>query len=269
MLEDSQRETLTDKKFTDEESGESYVNKLFTRLVAKDVVFRNVDFKYCIFDAAYLRNCKFESCDFTGCRFLNSNLLGSAFSGCSFDYATFEKTQVDTDILLTSCPRTENLKLKFARSLRTNYQQLGDAKAANKAISIELKATEDHLYKAWASKEPYYRKKYKGLARITLFTEWVEFKFLDFIWGNGESAYKLFRAVFLVLCMITLYDVFKFGDANLVSNYLLSFVKSPQILFGVNDSENYPGSFLALVFATRLIMFGFFMSIIIKRFNRR
>ncbi|MGF1718343.1 pentapeptide repeat-containing protein [Photobacterium chitinilyticum] len=269
MLDDSQRETLTDKMFKGEEADSGYSNKFFIRLVGLRIVFRNVDFKYCIFDAAYLRNCTFESCDFTGCRFINSNLVGSAFNGCKFDYATFEKTQIDTDILQSGCPGSENLKLKFARSLRTNYQQLGDAKAANKAISIELNATEDHLYKAWISKESYYRNKYKGVVRATLFAEWLEFKLLDFIWGNGESAYKLFRAVFLVLLLITVYDVFNFGDPNAVSNYWSSFIKSPQILFGVNGSSEYPGSFLAVVFATRLVMFGFFMSIIIKRFNKR
>jgi hypothetical protein len=199
MLEDSARVIRTDKKFLGEERGGSYNNSLFIRLVGKDVIFTNVNFMYCIFDGAYLRNCNFQSCDFTGCRFINSNLVGSSFSGCKFNYATFEKTLVDTDIMINSCPSEENLKLKFARSLRINYQQLGDAKAANKAISIELKATESHLYKAWSSKESYYRRKYKGFNRLTTFGEWLEFKTLDFIWGNGESTYKLIRAVLLVL----------------------------------------------------------------------
>lgn len=269
MLETSQRTTHTDKMFKEKEVNTGYPNTLFVRLVGLRIVFTNVDFKYCIFDAAYLRKCTFESCDFTGCRFINSNLVGSSFNGCKFDYATFEKTQIDTDILQSGCPSAENLKLKFARSLRMNYQQLGDAKAANKAISIELRATEDHLYKAWNSPESYYRNKYKGFVRASVFVEWLEFKLLDFVWGNGESAYKLFRAVFLVLILITMYDVFNYGNRNLISNYWFSFMKSPQILFGVNGSSEYPSSFLALVFATRLVMFGFFMSIIIKRFNRR
>ncbi|ELF1354384.1 pentapeptide repeat-containing protein [Vibrio cholerae] len=269
MLDDSPRKILTDKMFKQEEVGSIYSNTLFLRLVGLRVVFKNVNFKYCIFDSAYMRYCSFESCDFTGCRFINSNLVGSAFNGCKFDYATFEKTQIDTDILESGCPGSENLKLKFARSLRTNYQQLGDAKAANKAISIELQATEVHLYKAWRSKESYYRKKYKGVGRVSIFMEWLEFKLLDFIWGNGESTCKLFRAALLVLLSISIYDVFNYGDPNVVSNYWSSFIKSPQILFGVNDTRLYSGSFLALVFATRLVMFGFFMSIIIKRFNRR
>ena len=53
----------------------------------------------------------------------------------------------------------------LARSLRVNYQQLGEAKSANKAIHIELQATKTHLYKAWHSQETYYREKYAGWAR--------------------------------------------------------------------------------------------------------
>ena len=52
--------------------------------------------------------------------------------------------------------------MKFARTLRMNYQQLGFAESVNKAIQIELQATEIHLYKAWRSNEAYYRKKYAG-----------------------------------------------------------------------------------------------------------
>lgn len=269
MLEDSGREKLTDKKIVDHLTSERFINKLFERLVAKGVRFKNIDFRYCIFDAAYLRNCNFEDCDFTGCRFINSSLIGSSFNGCKFDYATFEKTQIDNDILEVGCPGPENLKLKFARSLRLNYQQNGDAKSANKAINIELQATKVHLHKAWRSNESYYRRKYKGLKRLAVFGEWLEFKLLDFVWGNGESAWKLFRAVVLVLLVISGGHVWAYGDPNLVSSYLEALILSPQVLLGVTKPASYPPLYLTAIFLIRLIMFGFFMSIIIKRFNRR
>jgi hypothetical protein len=41
-------------------------------------------------------------------------------------------------------------------SLRTNYQQVGEAKAANNAINVELEATLKYLYKSWKSKQTYY-----------------------------------------------------------------------------------------------------------------
>lgn len=269
MIKDSGREKLPDKKFDSPVSKEKFINKLFERLVALKVEFKNVDFRYCIFDAAYLRNCSFEDCDFTGCRFLTCNLAGSSFNGCKFDYATFDKTHIDSDILEVGCPGPENLKLKFARSLRLNYQQIGDAKSANKAISIELQATEDHFHKAWISKESYYRKKYKGIDRLKVFGEWIEFKLLDLIWGNGESTWKLCRTVLVVLLIITGVHAIGFGDPNLVKSYIEAMLISPQVFLGIIKPPAYPMLYLTAIFLVRLIMFGFFMSIIIKRFNRR
>lgn len=269
MLKDSGRERLSDKKFDSPVNDESFINKLFERLVSLKVKFKNVDFRYCIFDAAYLRNCSFEECDFTGCRFINSNLAGCSFNGCKFDYASFDKTHIDNDILDVGCPGPENLKLKFARSLRLNYQQIGDAKSANKAISIELQATEDHLHKACKSKESYYRKKYKGLDRVKTYGEWLEFKLLDLIWGNGESSWKLCRTIIVVLLFITGIHTIFFGNPSLVNSYVDALLNSPQVFLGILKPSEYPKFYLTVIFLIRLIMFGFFMSIIIKRFNRR
>lgn len=269
MIQDSGREKLSDKRFDSEVVRDKFVNKLFERLVALNIEFKNVNFSYCIFDAAYIRKCSFQDCDFTGCRFLNCNLIGSSFSGCKFDYATFDKTYIDNDILESGCPGPDNLRLKFARSLRLNYQQLGDSKSANKAIAIELQATGEHLHKAWKSKESYYRKKYKRFDRFKMFGEWVEFKELDLIWGNGESALKLCRAVIVILCIIALHHVLDYGDPKLLSSYFDALVMSPQIFLGILHPPQYSASFLTIVILVRLIMFGFFMSIIIKRFNRR
>src|SRR2546423_6076656 len=127
MLSESNRLHEIDKKFDTDVSDESFSNRLFLRLVAKNRRFQNIDFKYSIFDSCYLRNCYFDTCDFTGCRFDRSNLHGSSFSGCKFDYVNFERTLADNDILDVGCPGPENLKMRFARTLRMNYQQLGDA----------------------------------------------------------------------------------------------------------------------------------------------
>ena len=129
------------------------MNQLFVRLVAKKKRFTKVDFTYSIFDGCNMRDCVFDSCNFTGCRFVSTNLYGSTFSGCMFDYATFERTTIDSHVLDSECPPFENLKIRFARTLRVNYQQLGDAGAVNKAICVELRAAELHLRKAWQSNE--------------------------------------------------------------------------------------------------------------------
>lgn len=237
--------------------------------MAKKRRFTNVDFRYSFFDASYLRDCHFDSCDFTGCRFVGTSFHGSSFSGCKFDYTYFEKTVVDNDILDTGCPGHENLKMRFARGLRMNYQQLGDAASANKAMGVELLASEIHLYKAWRSNESYYRKKYVGWKRIKAFIEWFEFKVLDLIWGNGESALKLVRAALFVLVLMSLYDVLIFRDSQVLGNYVQAFFDSPQILLGTLSPAHYSSASITVILFVRLVLFGFFMSILIKRFNRR
>ena len=149
------------------------------------------------------------------------------------------------------------------------FQQLGDAQAANKAIEIELQATEIHLQKAWQSNESYYRKKYQGWKRFGAWLEWLDFKILDWVWGNGESALKLLRSVALVLVAISAVDVLWFLGPGQLGSYLQAPLRAPQIFLGTLVPPTYPGFYLTFILAVRLIAFGFFMSIVIKRFNRR
>lgn len=269
MLSDSEREPFVDKKFDDNVSDKKFVNKLFIRLVALNKQFTRVNFSYCIFDTCYLRKCKFESCDFTGCRFVGTNLHEARFSNCEFRYATFEKTLIDNYILNQECPEEENLKMRFARSLRMNYQSLGDAESANKAMKVELRATEEHLYKSWNDNTAYYRNKYNGWDRVKVFIQWIHFKILDFIWGNGESPWKLLRVVLIVFALMALIDITVVNKSQSFSGFMRALLNSPQIFLGTLTPSNYPSLYLTLIVLIRLIAFGFFMSIIIKRLNRR
>lgn len=258
-----------DEKFQSDMDGGKYSNYLFTRLVAKDRTFKKVNFRYSFFEHSYLRDCYFDSCDFVGCRFTNTNLAGSKFSGCKFDYASFEKTLVEPAILETECPGFENLKLRFARTLRTNFQQLGDANAANKAMNVELNATATHLKKAAWSNEAYYRKHYVGWTRIKTIFDWMVFNALDFTWGNGENVWRLFRFVVLVLAFMAVGDTIYCGDPGKISSYWTSLTKSFAVFFGAWVPPEYPRFYLAVIICMRLVLVGFFLSIIIKRFNRR
>ncbi|MEH2513424.1 hypothetical protein V1291_004778 [Nitrobacteraceae bacterium AZCC 1564] len=269
-LTESGKIIVTDKKFHTDVDGDKYSNYLFTRLVAKKKRFTNVNFRYSFFEHSYLRDCHFDSCDFTGCRFANTSLIGSKFSGCNFEYASFEKTIVEPAILDTECPGRENLRLRFARTLRTNFQQLGDATAANKAMNIELDATGTHLSKAVWSNEAYYRKHYEGLARLKVIIEWALFNILDFVWGNGEKVLRLFRFLFVVLFAMGIYDAVCFSGApGQLSSYWSGILRAFAVFFGALLPSEYPPFYLAIVICTRLILVGFFLSIIIKRFNRR
>ncbi len=258
-----------DHRFDANEANSSFTHHVFIRLSAKQKTFASVDFKYCIFDGCYLRGCRFIECDFTGCRFLSTNFHGSTFISCQFAYATFEKTMIADDILESQAPDFENQKERFARSLRINYQQLGESVSANKAIKIELEATKTHLYEAWHSKKDYYRRKYRGLERISSFLKWLWFTSLHVLWGNGESAIRLLFSIIFLFIAMGVYDAFHTGDSGQLKSYWNGFCIAPEVFLGIRTFPQYPYWYLTAVGALRLLAFAALTSILIKRFNRR
>lgn len=266
---DTGREILSDQAFAHDLQGVILRNKQFERPVGTKKRFTDCDFSYSQFDSAYLRNCIFDSCKFIGCKFTNSNLRGSRFEGCVFDYAEFSQTQVEPEILDTGCPGQENLQQKFARTLRINFNQIGDAVAANKAIKIELRAGRIHLYKAWRSRESYYRKKYPGLKRVGVFFEWLEFILLDAFWGNGESSIKLLRTLILVLFAIAAGEVYFFKDSHVLASYIEAINNAPQVFLGIVHPSEFSGLVLAGITTVRYVMLACLVSILVKRFSRR
>ncbi len=273
-LEDSKKLICIDKYFFEKNiEGKSFPNIIFTRLVASiGTRFINVDFSYCIFDHAYLRGCKFENCNFTGAKFLNSNFLGACFIKCNFEYALFEKTVIDDDFLYSNLPEKANLRQKVLRSLRVNFQQLGDSEKVNEIILLELQATKEYLWKASFSEDEYYVKKYKGLKKraISIFRLFV-FTFLNLIWGNGEKIKNLLVTFLIILGCIVIYDMRSVDDVKSDSiKYLFNSIQNAPIVFFTNNFPSYYSDFVKmLIVFLRLFMFALFTSILFKRLNRR
>lgn len=268
-MKDSNREKVEDKIFDEDLSNVSFHNKHLIKFGAKEIVFKNVDFSHTYFEHCYFRKCIFDSCNFNGCKFINCNFIGSSFPGSNFDYAFFDKTIIENEILSNNCSSFDNVTQKFARALRVNYQGLGDAESVNKAIKIELTATKNYLYDAWHSNKTHWRKKYKNWRRVKMFFLWLDFKFEEFIWGNGERLWYLMRTGLFVWLAMTISDVLIFKNSNLLSEYWKSFVKMPGVFFGVDSPVEYSKAYLASIVFCRLIGFALFISIIIKRYNRR
>lgn len=274
LQDNVKRKVVLDKYVPKSISNVNYQYTVFTRLNAvsskKNLIrFENVRFDHCVFDGCYIRDCSFDSCSFVGARFVNSNFHGSSFSGCKFDYAIFDKTQVDVDILHGEAPQEENLKMRFARTLRMNFQQLGDAQAVNRAISLELRATEIHLFKSWASNETYYREKYPGIIKIGKFLQWLQFRLLDLIWGNGESIFKLLITTLFLIFVVAVIDAVAYKDPYNLREFFDSAKASPAIFFGILQKIEYPYFYSALIVVGRLTLFSLFTAILIKRFSRR
>lgn len=270
LLNDSHRVEHKDKAVPDNVANSDWSNLQLIRLVAIDRRFKKVNFANSTFDSCYLRDCQFDSCNFTGVKFSSTNLHGAKFTGCDFAYATFERTIIDDAILTDNCPAYENQKMRFARSLRTNYQQIGDAAAVNHAIRVELDATEIHLRKSWKSNDHYYRKKYPGFFnRTKQFASWIKFEFLHYIWGNGESLTAFFRAVAVLIAALVLLDLSLNPSTFSLPNVLPALWRAPQIFLGIDPPLYFSAGWMTIITLVRLIAFGLFMSILIKRFNRR
>lgn len=268
-IESSNRMHLVDVNIKDIEPNHYFSNFLMVRVSCKTQTFTKVDFKYTIFDSCYFRNCIFDECDFTGCRFTGSNFSGSKFSGCKFDYAIIERTQITASLLNTNLPSTENLQQKFARTLRTNFQSLGNYEAANKAISAELNATKTHLWKAAWPKESYYRKKYQGPSRISAIAQYINFNILHFIWGNGESIYNIGRTMLCLWAAIAIIDFAVLSQYSGFKAITQSIIIAPQVFMGIDPPDNYPKIYLAMVHLLRLVLLSLFISVLAKRLSRR
>ncbi|MFT3880401.1 MAG: pentapeptide repeat-containing protein [Gemmatales bacterium] len=237
----------------------------FSRIYGKDLTFHNVDFKYSIFDDCYLRNCKFIGCDFTGATFKSSNLRGTHFSGCAFRYSSWEKTIVDEDILRDCLPPEENIANDLVRSLRVNFAQIGNYTAVNKAASIEVTLTRIHYYKAAYSGETYYRNKYSGLNRFSVILQHCKLKFLDALWGNGESIYKILISILVVLSTATLIQ-HVITPSITISEVAGSIVS---VFWGISTSHKVDWIIVLSLVILRLFFFGLFMAVVVKRLARR
>ncbi len=269
-LKKGNREVVTDFYIATHVNSEKFPYRVFIRLNAKEVKFTKVSFQHCIFEGCYFNRCVFDSCDFTGCRFVGSNLHLSSFTGCKFAYATFERTHLEDDILLSEAPREENLRMRFARSLRMNYQQIGDAKAVNKAISVELEATSVYLYKSWRSQESYYKEKYPGFIKSGgQFVKWAEFWILDLLWGNGESIVKLMRTIAFSLIAICIYDAATNGNMLNIADYWSSFKIAPAVFLGATSPKNFSVFALSIIVGARLVSLALLTALLVKRFSRR
>lgn len=258
-------------------NGNKFSTYLFVRAVAKDIIFENVDFSKAYFENSYLRDCRFIRCNFEGAKFTGSNLIGSYFEDCNFDYVTFEKTFIDDEIF-ECAPSKDNLRYKFARSLKLNYASIGDYIKSSKAVTIELAATKSHLKDSWLSGEEWHRMKYGGVKRrLEQFRKWLTVSILDFIWGNGESLWRLVRFNIIIFAILTIFHIIEKKE-NIAPKILdIFFIKIPANYFdieildsnGKNYFEYYPSWLNLLLVVTRLICFGLLMSIIIKKYNRR
>lgn len=255
---------LEDVEFISDSCDADFSRHDLSRVYAVGKIFRKTSFKQSNIVCCYFRNCRFIDCDFTGAFFKESNLRGAQFENCNFKYVTWEKSQVDDDFLNYCLPSEENLARDLVRSLRVNFSEIGNYEAVNRAASVEVQLTGQHLYKAAYSKESYYRSKYKGFDRLLHAIRHAQWKALDLLWGNGESLLRVFISTMLILLTVAfLYS----REANLPFQDAL--MESIWQFWGKQYVKPIPPIYTITLTIAQFVAFGLFMAVLVKRLSRR
>jgi uncharacterized protein YjbI with pentapeptide repeats len=261
---ENKKPRLEDVEFTSDPCDADYSRHDLTRVYAVGKVFRKTSFKQSNILGCYFRNCRFIDCDFTGAFIKESNLRGAQFENCNFKYVTWEKSQVDDDFLDRCLPSEENLARDLVRSLRVNFTETGNYEAVNRAASVEVQLTGQHLYKAAYSKESYYRAKYKGLDRLSHAIRHAQWKALDLLWGNGESLLRIFINTTLILLAVTLFysreAAIPFHDALMETVWQF---------WGKQYAKPIPPIYSITLTIAQFVAFGLFMAVLVKRLSHR
>lgn len=264
-LEDHSKPRIEDKEVVADVRDEDLSRQFLRRVFAVGRVFVGVSFKQSEITDCYFRNCRFIRCDFTGATISRSNFRGAQYEECKFQYSTWEHTQLDEEFLDNCLPSEENLARDLVRSLRVNFGQIGNYAAVNKAASIEVVLTGQHLYHAAYSKQSYYRSKYKGWDRGVHAIRHARWKLLDLLWGNGESIFRILASgatVIFVWGLILAWANTKFIWPNSLVSVIYAF-------WGIDTSPPLPSHELIVLTIIRFILFGLFMAILVKRLARR
>jgi len=256
--------------------GNDFKNYVFKDIGGNQLTFKGVDFSFCVFDNAYLRDCKFEDCIFTGTKFIDSNFKGSSFVNCKFEYSVFKSTAISSKELLTNLSSWPNVNRDWLRRLRINYEALGDVASVKACIKEEMLASREHLRKAREAKEGYYAKAYKGYkAQFPVRIESLA-NFLDWhLWGHGERPHKLFFTVCVLIAISAFYVLFdSYGitaasaGTEIAESFFYSLRDVSYSFVGVKQ-DTVPDGLAALLSISRYIALGLFISVLYKNIARR
>lgn len=261
---ENKKTSLERKVFPQKVTNHDLSRHIVDYVYAVGTIFEEVTFKQTELSHCYFRNCRFIRCDFTGVIVKDSNFRGSVFRGCDFRYSHWEKTFLDLEFLHSCLPCEENLARDLVRTLRVNYSQIGNYDAVNEAASIEVKLTGEHHFKAAYSWQSYYREKYKGFSRLSHAFQHAKWKFLDLLWGNGESLTRVVLTGVAITALATLYSKITVPSApaiQLVSMCVLAF-------WGISKPA-LPDEITLALTVSRFLLFGLFMAILIKRLSKR
>jgi hypothetical protein len=180
----------------------------FIRLGMKESVFQDCSFTQSNFGDSYFRNAVFRNVRFTGSSFRFCNFEKATFQACDFRYSNFFHCKLPKDEIISCLPPEPNLRRDLARNLRLNFEMIGDKKAADTFLNIEIQADEDELKAIFFSRTEYYKSHYKLLGQLQAGVKFLISKLSGMIWGYGHRIGRLILSYFLTTCFLSLITCF-------------------------------------------------------------
>ena len=193
-------------------SGVNISASSFIRLGMKEAIIKDCSFTQSNFEDSYFRKAIFKNVRFTGSSFRFCNFDKASFQACDFRYCNFYHCKLPKDEVRACLPPEPNLRRDLAKNLRANYEMIGDKKAADTFLDIEIQANETELKAIFLSNTEYYKKHYDRLDQVKAGLKFVGSKLSGMIWGYGHRLGRLFLSYFIITCLWSLMTYF--GKVN-------------------------------------------------------
>ncbi len=189
-------------------SGVNISASSFIRLGMKDAEIKDCSFTQSNFEDSYFRKAVFKNVRFTGSNFRFCNFDKTSFQACDFRYCNFYHCKLPKDEIKACLPSEANLRRDLAKNLRSNYEMIGDKKAADTFLDIEIQANEAELKAIFISTTEYYKKHYDRLDQIKAGLKFVGSKLSGMLWGYGHRIGRLLLSYFTITCLWSLTSYF-------------------------------------------------------------
>lgn len=262
--------------FTSDLSNADFKMHQFTDFSGSRKELKKCDFSYSTFTRVYFRKVKFIECDFTGAKFFDSNLRDAEFENCKFHYASFKFTLIRSSQVLKNLPEWPNVKIYLLQIHKANANSIGDTKAARLYLLEEIEANKEHLRRAIKRNEGYYSVKYSGFkSKIVVYYKSISLKVDNFLWGHGESLWKMFRNVIAFVLIVSVYQTLstiELGNTSLIQSLklLFGYVRSDiKIFVGVPNTYIESNLIIASLIFLRYLTLGLFIRILFNKFSWR
>ena len=260
--------------------GKKFSQCRFSLLRFKDCKVKNCAITQCIVDEdSYLRHAEFENVDFTGTIFRNCNLEKAKFINCNLNYVKFDNCLLDIpNIIKSSMPKEENLKLALCKSLYNNELQQGRTDMADTLLVMVMKE-EAKLNKCILfAKTDYYKKLREGNV-VKCIYKYISLVLQRLLFGYGFSIGRsIVSMLMIIFIFVGIYSLLlfenysKIGD-TVICAIILSFksfiLGTADITIAKVKESVWLDSYILAENAFGLLYFAFFTSTFYRRITRR